>query len=754
MLTGTGHRRLRQVLFSRPATLLYGLLLGVTVVGGAAIAQGGGEDWVSACYDIKTRVLRFVDGPEACRHHETFTQWAVQGPQGEAGEPGQDGSSCSASTNPAGDVVVSCDDGTEEVIPPGPQGKPGPAGPPGEDGAQGPPGEDGEQGPPGEQGAPGEQGPPGPTREIDIGTCVAPSPAGIRFSCNFSFTFSAPPVVLVGKTGGLQDQPVNLQGLRDPSVDDVTTTGFVLDTFPQPVSAGGVFNYIAVGEIRAPAPPPQGCETATDAVAYWCFDDQANPAMDGADGHDATLVGLGFDTVDIPPVPGNVAAITLDGDDDYAWTADPDGTDNLDGFAGLTLAAWVKPDVLSSPWDNWRMIVSKYDTQDADSISYWLLLRGDELELFVSRQRVVNEDRLTSSGVDLVAGEWVHVAGTWDGAELKLYVNGSLVASKATSVTVMDDSTVQVDIGAAEKVASFGSRVGFFDGALDEVYIFDRALSSTGVNALARGRAPAGGFYWTGLDGGRHVSVTDLGDLGTEELVNFGDAEVFPSGIVVDHDARLVYFSTVTVGSDWIYRMNFDGSGLEQLVPVLHADGLALDAQGGKIYWTDQTERVVRRANLDGTGTQTLVSRSTLPNLGQPFGIAVDPATDTLWWTDFGANMIYTSRLDGTELTLIVDGLDAPTGLTFNELSQKLYFTQEGVPQVQRSDRDGSNIDTVHVGDAASTPRFMDVDLYSEKLYWADQQRGEIIRSSLDGSEVEVILAALSTPRGVALVFD
>jgi hypothetical protein len=105
----------------------------------------------------------------------------------------------------------------------------------------------------------------------------------------------------------------------------------------------------------------------------------------------------------------------------------------------------------------------------------------------LKRERVVNEDRLISDGVDLVSGEWVHVAGTWDGAELKLYVNGDPVGSKATSVAIMDDSSLQVDIGAAEKVTSFGGRAGFFDGMIDEVYVFDRALDDTEVADLFNG---------------------------------------------------------------------------------------------------------------------------------------------------------------------------------------------------------------------------------------------------------------------------
>ncbi|MCU0282185.1 MAG: hypothetical protein MUE66_10340 [Acidimicrobiia bacterium] len=120
---------------------------------------------------------------------------------------------------------------------------------------------------------------------------------------------------------------------------------------------------------------PSGCSTTWDAVAYWCFDDQVSPTDDGAGSHNATVVGAAFATSSLPPVPTSRAALVFDGSNDYAWTPDPNGAGNLDGFSQMTLAAWVKPDKVSGV----HMIVSKYNHSVA--VSYWLLLRGDEIEV-------------------------------------------------------------------------------------------------------------------------------------------------------------------------------------------------------------------------------------------------------------------------------------------------------------------------------------------------------------------------------------
>ncbi len=62
-----GQNRLRHVLFSHPATLIYGLLLGVTDIGGVAIAQGGDDNTLFGCAHKQSGDLRIVDADEDCQ---------------------------------------------------------------------------------------------------------------------------------------------------------------------------------------------------------------------------------------------------------------------------------------------------------------------------------------------------------------------------------------------------------------------------------------------------------------------------------------------------------------------------------------------------------------------------------------------------------------------------------------------------------------------------------------------------------------
>jgi hypothetical protein len=70
----------------------------------------------------------------------------------------------------------------------------------------------------------------------------------------------------------------------------------------------------------------------------------------------------------------------------------------------------------------------------------------------------------------LPVGSWTHLAATFDQAMLRLYVNGDEVLPGAQQTTALSTSTSALTIGAD----SYGE---FFQGVLDEIRIYNRALS-------------------------------------------------------------------------------------------------------------------------------------------------------------------------------------------------------------------------------------------------------------------------------------
>ena len=70
---------------------------------------------------------------------------------------------------------------------------------------------------------------------------------------------------------------------------------------------------------------------------------------------------------------------------------------------------------------------------------------------------------------------WTHVASTFDGAVIRLYINGVQVASTAFSGTMVP-STGALRIGGNSLFVT-----EYFTGRIDEVRIYDRALSAAEI---------------------------------------------------------------------------------------------------------------------------------------------------------------------------------------------------------------------------------------------------------------------------------
>ena len=80
---------------------------------------------------------------------------------------------------------------------------------------------------------------------------------------------------------------------------------------------------------------------------------------------------------------------------------------------------------------------------------------------------------------DSFNGSWHHVAGTFDGTQLRLYVDGSLADSMDYTGTIAT-TTYPVNIGRNSQNTD-----RLYEGAIDEVRIYNRALTEGEILFLA-----------------------------------------------------------------------------------------------------------------------------------------------------------------------------------------------------------------------------------------------------------------------------
>ncbi|MCA9151561.1 MAG: hypothetical protein KDA92_19750 [Planctomycetales bacterium] len=203
-------------------------------------------------------------------------------------------------------------------------------------------------------------------------------------------------------------------------------------------------------------------------------------------------------------------------------------------------------------------------------------------------------------------------------------------------------------------------------------------------------------------------------------------------------------------GSNTIRRANLDGTIVETLVSGLgEARGVAVDYQHEQIYWVDNGHNKIQRSRLDGSHIEDLVTSG----LSFPAGIVLDVPGNQMFWADANENSISRADLDGSNQREIVTNLGDPYFLAIDPQRSQLYWSDYGTDKIQRSNFDGTQIEDV-ITTGLSLPRGIDLDLVHDKLYWADRQTDLLQKSNLDGTEIEtwhVASPSFAAPHGVAL---
>ena len=86
---------------------------------------------------------------------------------------------------------------------------------------------------------------------------------------------------------------------------------------------------------------------------------------------------------------------------------------------------------------------------------------------------------------EIPMNQFSHVAGTWDGTTLRLYINGILNAQRTPGVTPVDSGCDFFIGGTYNPVPGSCQTVGqFFDGIIDEVSLYNRVLSLSEIQAI------------------------------------------------------------------------------------------------------------------------------------------------------------------------------------------------------------------------------------------------------------------------------
>jgi hypothetical protein len=158
-------------------------------------------------------------------------------------------------------------------------------------------------------------------------------------------------------------------------------------------------------------------------------------------------------------------ALSFDGVND--WVTVPNSPD-LNVTTGLTIMAWIYPTVSNGVRD---VVIKEGAGVDVYNLYHRNWRGRPEANIFVGG---VNR---TAEGTSLPANTWSHIASTYDGTTLRLFVNGAQAASTAAS-GALPVSSAPLRIGGN---ALWGE---FFKGRIDEIRVYNRALSQAEIQSL------------------------------------------------------------------------------------------------------------------------------------------------------------------------------------------------------------------------------------------------------------------------------
>jgi hypothetical protein len=136
---------------------------------------------------------------------------------------------------------------------------------------------------------------------------------------------------------------------------------------------------------------------------------------------------------------------------------------DLDLTTGMTIEAWVRPTALSG----WRTVMMK---ERPGGLAYTLYAH-DQSPRPAAYLNLGGGDRSTPGTAALPLNTWSHLAATYDGAMLRLYVNGIQVGAQSMTGSI---------VGTSGALSIGGNSVWgeHFAGSIDEVRIYNRALSA------------------------------------------------------------------------------------------------------------------------------------------------------------------------------------------------------------------------------------------------------------------------------------
>ncbi|RLF09069.1 MAG: hypothetical protein DRJ69_05335 [Thermoprotei archaeon] len=210
-------------------------------------------------------------------------------------------------------------------------------------------------------------------------------------------------------------------------------------------------------------------------ILSWHFDEGSGTTVYDSSGNDRDGIIYGATWTD-----GKYGkCLSFDGNDDYV--EDADAENYLEGLTEITVCMWIKSDITGTD----KAFISAREAETGDRV---LTIRYDASGYFGGGTNVIkaafggtSDDTCSQyeSSSNVQTTEWQHIAATWVGGNApKLYINGvedtpTYTSNNGTMISGVD--TLRIGCRGTGD---------YWDGLIDEVFIFNKALTSEEISDL------------------------------------------------------------------------------------------------------------------------------------------------------------------------------------------------------------------------------------------------------------------------------
>ncbi len=256
----------------------------------------------------------------------------------------------------------------------------------------------------------------------------------------------------------------------------------------------------------------------------------------------------------------------------------------------------------------------------------------------------------------------------------------------------------------------------------------------------------------------------------------------YPDGIAVDVVAGHIYWTNMgnpSANDGSIERADLDGRNRRTIVAqgdTFTPKQLQLEKKSAKLYWCDREGMRLMRANLDGSDIETLADTSQGDPRPGPdatkwcVGVAIDVDGGKVYWTQKGPDNAGKGRMfragieiptgqtasDRADIEVLYDGLPEPIDLELDLNNRVMYWTDRGDPprgntvnrapmEADATGRPAPEIVFTHLMEGIGIA----LDLKGDRMFITDFG-GDVLSAELDGSDKKVVLVAQGNLTGIA----